>query len=68
MAGHARKLISECDQLRSRLEQAATLLDDALDPECMEYDTQGVNQAHRVLRGGDPPRPTKPHPVDEGAP
>lgn len=48
--------------------QAAALLDDAWDPERVEYDTQGVNQAHRLLRGGDPPRATKPHPVDEGAP
>jgi len=43
----------------SRAKQAAALLDAAWDPDHLCYDTQGVNQAHRVLLGGDPPRATR---------
>lgn len=41
-----------------RLQLIATLLDEAFDPEAMDYDVQGVNQAHRVAAGGKPPRDT----------
>lgn len=41
-----------------RLQLIAALLDEAFDPEAMDYDVQGVNQAHRVAAGGEPPRRT----------
>ncbi|MDY6868828.1 MAG: hypothetical protein SVT56_13185 [Chloroflexota bacterium] len=41
-----------------RLQLIADMLDEAFDPEAMDYDVQGVNQAHRVAAGGEPPRQT----------
>lgn len=37
----------------------ADMLDEAFDPESMDYDVQGVNQARRVAAGGELPRQTK---------
>lgn len=51
----------------SRVAQALALLNDAWMDELMEYDTQGVNQAHRVLAGGEPPRAVD-HKYPEGVP
>lgn len=39
-----------------RCEVACQLLDAAWDGKSTGYNTQGVNQAHRVVAGGEPPR------------
>lgn len=44
-----------------RLEEIRKLLDMGWDSVHMEYDTQAVNQAHRVAAGGPPPRETLDH-------
>lgn len=65
------KFSTEADDLtlaRKTIEQATALLNAAWSPEHMGYDVQGVNQAHRVLCGGEAPRVTRAHDVDEGAP
>ncbi|NIX57646.1 MAG: hypothetical protein GWN14_17415 [candidate division Zixibacteria bacterium] len=42
-----------------RLALIKELLDEAYSSIDMSYDTQVVNQAHRVAAGGNPPRATK---------
>ena len=49
------KLVSR----RQLIQTASDMLSDAFDHENTEYDVQGVNQAHRVLDGGQPPKKTK---------
>lgn len=44
--------------MKDRLRLIKEMLDQAFDPEAMDYDTQGVNQAHRIAAGGEPPRHT----------
>lgn len=56
---HDLRQIYEGESLRQRLVISLRLLGDAWDPVEMRYDVQGVNQAHRVLAGGDLPRETK---------
>ena len=64
------------DNLKQRLDVILDLLDDAYNKMDREshlqglplYDEQGVNQAHRVAAGGEPPRPTKLDPPDQETP
>ena len=41
---------------RERRDIAKRLLDEGWDAERLDYDVQAVNQAHRVLAGGEAPR------------
>ena len=44
---------------RLKIQSARSLLNGAFYFHDMDYDIQGVNQAHRVLDGGQPPKKTK---------
>lgn len=54
--------MEENKQLKQRLRMICELLDEGFDPDepdVYQYDTQAVNQAHRIAAGGEAPRETK---------